>query len=404
MPFDASLLVYFRKRLNWKNIAQINDIITGLIVKDEPEKMSDDNDGDSGKATDKTDEDITNKGMMIIDATVTPADIRHPQDLSLLDEARRDTEKIIDILHKTVGGKKPRTYCKKARIQFLETIRKRRKEPKQIHKAIGQQLRFVARNLRSIDSLVQHGQTIAKQRSGGLVALSKAQYKNLLVIHELYRQQLEMYQKHSHKIDARIVSIRQPHVRPIVRGKARSDTEFGAKISIAVINGFVVVDKISFDAYSESNDVEHQAEEYKRRTGYYPERILADKAYQNRANRRWCSERKIRLMGQKQGRPFEIPLINKLYKKIERMEEIERVEVEGRIGIQKRRYGWDCVKGRLPETTKTMILIAVLAANLEQIMRKILFALIRYIICQCITIKNSCSFVRAPMNFEFEAF
>jgi hypothetical protein len=55
-----------------------------------------------------------------------------------------------------------------------------------------------------------------------------------LVVRELYRQQKEMYERKENRIDHRIVSISQPHIRPIVRGKAGSAVEFGGKISISV--------------------------------------------------------------------------------------------------------------------------------------------------------------------------
>ena len=148
---------------------------------------------------------------------------------------------------------------------------------------------------------------------------------------------------------------------------------------MAVHDGFVHIDRISFDAYSESHDVEMQAEAYRQRTGTYPEGILGDKAYQNRVNRQWCNERGIRLMGQKLGRPFEEPMIQRLFKRMERIEEIERVEVEGRFGIMKRRYGLNLIKGKSPETAKTMIMLIALVANIAQKTRDILFVLIQLI-------------------------
>jgi hypothetical protein len=62
----------------------------------------------------------------------------------------------------------------------------------------------------------------------------------------------------THQVPGRIVSIRQPHVRPIVRGKARANVEFGAKVSMSVIDHFVYVDRISFDAYNEGGDLPAQ--------------------------------------------------------------------------------------------------------------------------------------------------
>jgi transposase, IS5 family len=63
-----------------------------------------------------------NQGSLLIDATCAPVDIRHPTDLSLLNEAREVTEIIIDAMHPQIRksfGHKPRTHRKKARQQFL---------------------------------------------------------------------------------------------------------------------------------------------------------------------------------------------------------------------------------------------------------------------------------------------
>jgi len=69
-----------------------------------------------------------------------------------------------------------------------------------------------------------------------LACLSRRHYKNLLVAREVFRQQLQMYETNTRRVDDRIVSISQPHVRPIKRGKAGRDTEFGAKLSLSVID------------------------------------------------------------------------------------------------------------------------------------------------------------------------
>ena len=45
-------------------------------------------------------------------------------------------------------------------------------------------------------------------------------------------------------IKANIVSIYQPHLRPIVRGKAKAKVEFGAKIGASIVNGYTYVDHL----------------------------------------------------------------------------------------------------------------------------------------------------------------
>jgi hypothetical protein len=148
-----------------------------------------------------------------------------------LNQARIITEKIIDKLYKPVKhklDKKPRTYRKKARKNYLLVAKQRRPKKKVRSKGIKKQLQYIKRNLTYIEELLFQGAT--------LLTLSHTEYKNLLVVSEIYRQQLSMYKKNANRIEDRIVSINQPHIRPIVRGKAGSSVEFGAKITASYIS------------------------------------------------------------------------------------------------------------------------------------------------------------------------
>ena len=92
--------------------------------------------------------------------------------------------------------------------------------------------------------------------------------------------------------DARCIF--QPHVRPIVRGKSKAPTEFGAKIGAAVYEGYTFIDHHSWDAYNESTDLSLQIQLFKERFGYLPATILAGKIYMNHANRRLLKEYEIK--------------------------------------------------------------------------------------------------------------
>ena len=69
--------------------------------------------------------EVKNKGKLILDATAAPADITYPNDLGILNQTRKQSEKILDSLHqnrKNKLNKKPRTYRKKARKDYLLTF------------------------------------------------------------------------------------------------------------------------------------------------------------------------------------------------------------------------------------------------------------------------------------------
>ena len=150
----------------------------------------------------------------------------------------------------------------------------------------------------------------------------------LETVKKLYEQQKYMYDNHTHSVPDRIVSISQPWLRPIVRGKAKAPVEFGAKLDISVVNGFTRLEYHSFDAYNEALKLSDMIERYKERTGSYPERILADKIYRNRENLAYCAERKIRLSGPALGRPKKDEIRDK---KQDYIDEAERVKVEPRV-------------------------------------------------------------------------
>ena len=206
--FDPSMMVHFRKRFSKEMLVGINEKVALKGIKEKEEKRKKER---KNKKSNKKDDgnDKSNKGKLIVDATCTPVDIRFPTDISLLNEAREKTELIIDKLYEKVKGKikKPRTYRKKARKDFLKVAKNRNTAYKELRKGIGKQLRYVNRNLGHINKL---SEIIS------LKILKKKEYKNLLVISELYRQQKDMYANKVHSVPNRIVSITQPHVRPIV--------------------------------------------------------------------------------------------------------------------------------------------------------------------------------------------
>ena len=351
-PFDASMMVYFRKRLDARRMSEINDMITGVKRTEKPDDKDDiDNDGPDSKK----------EGKLLVDATCTPADIRYPTDMSLLDEARMKTEKIIDALCPK-GAKKPRTYREKARKEFIQFIHLKKPDRKKVRKAIGKQLRYIARNLKNIEKM-----------SNSIELLSERQYRDLLVIQELYRQQKEMYDKETHSIESRIVSISQPHVRPIVRGKAGAPVEFGAKIELAYVNGYAFIDHLSWESFNESCLLIDQIKSYKNRYGCYPESVHADKIFRTRENRAFCKERGIRLSGPPLGRPSQM---TREEKRQALNDERVRNSIEGKFGQAKRRFGLSCVMAKLRETSEAVIWMNIIVMNLE---RRLTLLFLRFI-------------------------
>jgi hypothetical protein len=247
--------------------------------------------------------------------------------------------------------------------------------------AIRKQLRYVHRDLLHIERLLTYEPVT-------LMLLSPSQYRKLLVIHELYRQQKQMFDRRCHRIEGRIVSISQPHIRPIVRGKAKAPTEFGAKISAALIGGYAFLDQIGWDNFNESTRLPEQIEEYRKRFGFYPESVHADKIYRTRANRTYCRERGIRMSGPPLGRPPKVTDENRqdldAQKQLARQDEIDRIAIEGKFGQGKRRFGLGRVMAKLAVTSECAIAITFLVMNLEKRLRSLFSCLFLFVVCEAI--------------------
>ena len=279
-PFDASTLVLFRKRISAEMLMEVNEYL--LAHKDDDK---DDHTPPSGGKTndDGTAKEDTHKGTLTLDATCAPANIRYPQDISLLNEAREKLETMIYRFCKCYGLKLPRRYRKCARKEYL---------------------------------------AFAKSR------------------------------KH----------------------KVKAPVEFGAKFDLSLDSeGYGRLEKISFEAYNESTCLIEAIERFRERTGYYPERVLADQIYRTRETRNYCKEHGIRLSGPKLGRPSAT---TKVDKKQEYQDNTDRIEVERTFSLSKRCYGMSCITTKLEETQLTSIALSVFVTNLFRIQRRILYALL----------------------------
>lgn len=215
-------------------------------------------------------------------------------------------------------------------------------------------------------------------------ALERKEILLYQTIHTLYEQQKYMYDTKTHSVDRRIVSITQPWLRSIVRGKAKAAVEFGAKLDLSIDSeGYGHLERVSFEPYNESTCLIEAVERYKERTGYYPERVLADQIYRTRDNRNYCRGHKIRLSGPKLERPSQNAKADKKqeYKAQMRLDNTDRIEVERAFSLDKRCYGMGLISTKLEETKLTSIALSVFVSNLLRCRG-------RYFLLFCICSKN----------------
>ncbi len=354
-PFVTSLLVEFRKRLSEEILIEVNEMIISNAMPEKDDSDDDNNSNNSdGGDSDNKETKVENSGTLILDATCAPQNIEYPQDVNLLNECREKLEKLIDNICDNFNYYTPRMYREKARKDYLSMAKCKKRPAKRIRKAVKQQLQYVRRDLRYVDEFLALDD----------VQLTEKQTEMLDVIRKVYEQQKFMFDNKRHSVENRIVSISQPFIRPIVRGKAKSPVEFGAKLDLSVDEkGMARVEKLSFDAYNESEVLKTAVENYKQRTGHYPARVLVDQIYRNRENLNFCKKLNIRISGKRLGRPKQ----QETDKKTEYKDNTDRIEVERRFSLAKRKFGLGLLYTKLKNTTKASILLSVIAMNIDRL-------------------------------------
>ncbi len=355
-PFTAPALVSFRKRFSLEFLNEINEnylVAADCTAEHRDEKTS-------------TTAGDTNCGTAILDATCSPQNIKYPQDFELLNQAREFLESLIDYFHKTFRPwSKPRTYRIVLRKAYLALAKRKHRTEKDIRALIHKLLESVKRDLSYVDRYTHAGYEIP--------AKWVAKYET---IQQLYQQQKYMYDNKTHRVENRIVSISQPYVRPIVRGKAKNPVEFGSKYDICVDEkGHAHLEKISFDPYNENTIFQDAIERYKARAGHYPERVLVDQIYRTKENRAYCKEHNIRMSGPKLGRPSQNQSVHHADKAIEKQDNADRIEVERFFSLEKRCYGAGLIMTKLLETSLASVCLSILVANLLTTVRSSLFLL-----------------------------
>lgn len=394
-PFDASLMVSIRYRLGQEVMEAFNNLVlrqAGIIPKscEENSKSENglknpeddlDNKIHNPEVTDgetKTKEDeipgLPNSGTLLVDATIAEQQIEYPTDLKMLNESREQLERIIEQICKAGSLHQPRMYKNNARKDYLRLAKKKKKTKKSIRKGLRAQLQYVARDLKHINKLLE-------QHASLRTALDKRDWKLLQVIHEVYRQQKQMYSEDKRSIEDRVVSLYQPHVRPMPRGKDRVQTEFGSKQLVMLKDGFAHVQKISWDNFYEGIHLRHCVEKYKDIYGCYPEKVSVDGIFGNKENRRYLKEKGISFVGKQLGRP---PKMSSSEKRKLQKEMAGRNEIEGKFGQGKNSYGLQKIKARMKQTSESWILSIYFIMNLVKLSERAFLRLIKTMVQQLI--------------------
>ncbi len=340
--FDDSSLTKLRKKIGVKFFKELEKNIMGELKKKRI---------------------IRSRGMMV-DATVFPSNIRYPTDTGLLNDAREWLVKVIDELCKELG-KRVRTYKRVARKTYLTLTKKKNKTVKEIRRGKKRILQFVRRNIRQLNELLEEMTEIRYDARGKVI-------ERLKVVEKIYEQQRELYREKTRQIKDRIVSLHQPQVRPICRGKAGKKTEFGPKGALTLVDKFLFLDKLSNSAFSEADTelVKAQLGRFGEKFGKEPEYCIGDGLYGTRENREMLREKGIRDAFKKLGRKTKSSVSNR-EEKWKRKKQRERNRIEGFIGNLKEHYGGGCIKYRIAGGDEIWVRMELAMMNVHTAARRI---------------------------------
>ena len=379
--FDPSLFVTIRKRISEQ---ELNEMTVSLLqeqqrLKEEgkhQEEQSDDNSHnppasalvESGSAEFTDSRGRKHSGVLKIDATCADAEVRYPVDVDLVNDGCRIIEEYTAGVCKLLGVRKPRTPYQSVRGIYLELVKRKKKGGKFLKDTLRMMLAYLDKATRMLFDIL-----VSDPRSNEFFTPAKKQI--LGAVCTMLQQQKEMLANGTHQCANRIVSIFQPHVRPIVRGKAKARTEFGAKIGVSVVEGYTFIDHHSWDAYNESSDLSLQIQLFKERFGCLPATVLADKIYMNRPNRNILEDLEVRTYCKPLGRPPKEPPPPEVKARMAKAVG-ERNEVECSFGTGKRVYRANNIRAKLPDTARCWTGMCYFVKNVMKFLRELCHVLI----------------------------
>ncbi len=247
---------------------------------------------------------------------------------------------------------------------FICLIKKKRKGKKLIDKTRLIQIRCLKADFQTfLDFLGRHTSDL-------LSCFSRHDFKCLNAAFKMYEQQKMMFEQNVRRCADRIISIYQPHLRPIVRGKAKAKIEFGAKVGASIVNGYTYVDHLSWDAYNESSDLVTQMELYKKRFGMLLREVQADKLYLGKENRKYIKACHVDCYNHPLGRPPKEE--NDEHAEDKRRAVGERNWIEATFGTSKRIYRANNIRAKLNDTADTWIGACFFAKNIMKFLRGLL--------------------------------
>jgi len=309
-----------------------------------------------------------------IDTTVVESDIHHPTDTGLLNDGIRVITRVVSKLKKVVPGigrrfVKHTRQAKKVYLGLMKVMKVRtgrdkaalRDAQEKLVKITGEAIAGGREIQAELESL-QEKSSLANRLRGQLDEWIEAAEK-------VVRQTQEVI-KGNRRLPRRLVSLFDADARPIKRGKARADTEFGRKVLLGetdhgIITTYDVLEENPADTTLLKSVVKGHRRLFRKRLKV----VAADRGFYSQANEDWLKDSGVKRVSiPKRGKVGEE---RRSYQKQSWFKRLQRFRagIEGRISLLKRKFGLKRSRVRGNSGTNTWVGQSVFAHNLWQAAR-----------------------------------
>ena len=320
--------------------------------------------------------DLEHPHFRLTDATCYEVNIAYPTSVKILWQSCEWIYNHIEVLCKVLGlpskRKSYRRYYEQHRRQNVYS-KKRKKTHKETRHRIGQLLHWLEKGISIISPLVKaYEQKLSAFTLSAEVipALKRLRLGYFTTIKQVFEQQSSLHKDPKTTIENRIVSLQQPHIRPIVRGKENKRVEFGPKVNMLRVGGVNVIEHFSFDNFNEGTRFETACLKYAAATGDC-QQMGADAIYATNKNRSFAKSEGISTGFKRKGKLPSDETVKASIKNIQTVISIIRAtHMEGSFGNEKSHYGLTKMRVKLPQTQKVMLFFGVLTANAMAMVNK----------------------------------
>jgi IS5 family transposase len=279
-----------------------------------------------------------------IDTTVVESDIHHPTDTGLLTDGIRVITRVVSKLKKVVPGigsrfVKHTRKAKKVYLGLMKVMKGRTGKDDSALKRARDNLVKITGEVIADGRGVQAELELLQEKSPLLNGLKGQLGEWIEAAEKVVRQTQEVIKGNRH-LPRRLVSLFDVDARPIKRGKARTDTEFGRKVLLGETDhGIITIYQVLDENPSDTALLKPVVRGHRRLFRKRLKAVAGDRGFYSQPNEDWLKDNGVRRVSiPKRGKVRED---RRRYQKQSWFKRLQRFRagIEARISLLKRKFG-----------------------------------------------------------------